>query len=347
MENIERMRSAKKDEPETNKEEASTEAVNEKEYSKWEWFIYIILIPSIFTMIMVSIILSFFHINVLELAKGVALQIPYVQQFFQPKEESGKKLTPEEMLQQKLADSERKLGDATAALNQEKAKVTQLEQEIAVLKKQLDEAVKQAEDKKATEEERMKKAAEMARLLTGMNASKAAPILDQLSLQEAALILSQMRESDRATLLSKLDPKKSADLVALMNNTPYSSDLEKEALQKRIDQLVKELDDANRRLNALTAGGGGESAAMRSLVDTLKQMPPNSAAQMIKTMWINSDKEAVLNALTILDPQVRAAIFTELVNDQTTNGNGTAGTVAQGKTGKEIAAEINAALLKR
>ncbi|WP_039944246.1 magnesium transporter MgtE N-terminal domain-containing protein [Thermicanus aegyptius] len=281
----------------------------EKDYSKLEWFFYIIFIPSLFTLIMVSVILSFFHINVWESAKGAVQQIPFVNQWISPGGKEEKKISPEEALKQQLAESEKKLADATTALNQQKAKVQQQDQEIAQLKQQLADALKSGEEKKATQEERRQKAVEMAKMLTGMNASKAASILDQLTLHEAAVILSQMKESDRSTLMSKLDPKKAADLTALLYNTPYSENLEVMALQERVDQLTTQLDDLKLLMDGGAKNTQGTTATLRNAIATFQQMSPSAAAAVLETMWKNSERKNVLSILAGIDPKVKAPII--------------------------------------
>ncbi|MBE3554244.1 MAG: hypothetical protein IMW85_04465 [Thermicanus sp.] len=281
----------------------------EKDYSKLEWFFYIIFIPSLFTLIMVSVILSFFHINVWESAKGAVQQIPFVHQWISPGGKEEKKISPEEALKQQLAESEKKLADTTTALNQQKAKVQQQDQEIAQLKQQLDDALKSGEEKKATQEERRQKAVEMAKMLSGMNASKAASILDQLTLHEAAVILSQMKESDRSTFMSKLDPKKAADLTALLYNTPYSENLEVMALQERVDQLTTQLDDLKLLMDGGVEKTQGTTATLRNAIATFQQMSPSAAAAVLETMWKNSERKNVLSILAGIDPKVKAPIF--------------------------------------
>lgn len=336
---------AKMVQPEEKETEEKIDA-SEKEYSRWEWFLYIILIPSLFTVIMVSVILSFFHINIWEMAKGAAMQIPYVQQILDPKKPPEKGISLEEQLKTQLGETKAALDKAMAALNQAKAKTATQEQQIASLQQQLDTAIKDGQQAKATDEERKQKAAEMARLFTGMNTSNAASVLDQLSLHESVLILSQMQQTDRSSILAKLDPVKSAQLISLLNNTPYSADLDRAALQERIDLLAKELDQANYKLTALSGGkGGANTAAARELVDTLTRMTPDAAAQVIKKMWLNSERERVLQLIPLIDPKVKASIFSALVNENAASGNPSQ-TGADKKTGRDVAAEINAALLK-
>lgn len=207
----------------------------EKPYSKWEWFLYIILLPSLFTLILVGIILTFMKVDVITPILEVGNKIPFVEKIIpDPKgkvddfvlyentfNSQGNKVnavnTDATAIGDEVTRYQEEIKTKEMMISQLEAELKEADKHIAQIEAELDSLKKANED--STLAETTAKTKEVARLYSEMTASKAAPILSQLENQEAAQILAEMDNKKRAQIIAKMDPQKAAQLTLVLKES--------------------------------------------------------------------------------------------------------------------------------
>ncbi len=201
----------------------------EKPYSKWEWFLYIILLPSLFTLILVGIILTFMKVDVITPFLEAGNKIPFIEKIIpDPKAQSDDDFILYENTfgSQSKVDGTENLSIDEAARYQEEIKdkemlIVQLEAELKVADEQIEQIQAElsnilTDTEEASNIELKAKIKEIAQLYSEMTASKAAPILSNIENQEVALILAEMDSKKKAQILAKMEPQKAAELTLLL-----------------------------------------------------------------------------------------------------------------------------------
>lgn len=202
----------------------------EKPYSKWEWVLYIVVLPSIFTLLLTGIILTFMKVDVIGAIKEIGNKIPIIEKLipdievtneeefqlyentFVPNKGSKATSQSEELLlyQDELNEKKAYIQSLEADLVSAKAQIADLEQQILQLR---DEMLVSADT------ELQAKISEIAQVYSGMTASKAAPILSKLDKLEAVNILAAMDNRTRSQILAKMDPQLAAEITVLLLDT--------------------------------------------------------------------------------------------------------------------------------
>lgn len=179
---------------------------SEKNYSKLQWFFFVILIPAIFAVILFVIVMYVLGVNVGEKVVQVGSNIPYVSKFFVEEEEEI--INPDELLEQIAV-----LQDEKENLEQ---KITQKDEEIEKLREEVrlqEEAMKKKEEESKVQE-KDSELKQIAKTYESMSAKKAASIIEQLEINEAIRHISQLNNDTRAAILEKMDPEKAAQIVS-------------------------------------------------------------------------------------------------------------------------------------
>lgn len=214
----------------------------EQGYGRIEWFLYIVLLPLLFTVMLAGVLLTFLGYDVVSKVQTVGNQIPLV-----------KNIVPDP----KPSTSEGDTVDVQASVDQletanrhKDAQITELQAELEAQKEefvQLNaqyEALKtERQDQTQSEEEHLKQIRQLSALYGSMSPSKAAPIIENLTLQEAVLVLSEMPLEQRGKILAKMDPKKAADSSILLKDMVTTRDREIAALQERVKELSQTLSE--------------------------------------------------------------------------------------------------------
>ncbi|HEX7057693.1 MAG TPA: hypothetical protein VF260_10940, partial [Bacilli bacterium] len=182
-------------------------------YGAFERFIYIFLIPAVFTIVLTSVLLSFFGYDVFGTAWRVADSIPILNKVIpepSPNKPDNAAATdaaaPLEAAKVKelLAQKDAELQKLTAANNDKDQTIADLQAQVKQLEEQL-------QQKLASDEEYLNQIKSLAAMYADMQPSKAAPVLENLTIPELVLILSQMNSDSRVGILEKMDPKIAAE----------------------------------------------------------------------------------------------------------------------------------------
>ncbi|MED1917392.1 hypothetical protein P4V64_18900 [Bacillus thuringiensis] len=286
------------------------EIQEEREYGRWEWFFYMIVIPALFASLLGGVLLSLLGVNVLGSVLHWANSIPYVE-----------KLVPDEYAVTPDSEEQPNMDKQVATLQQDQTKnqqqITALKEEsakkdatIVALEKQLDDVNQAMEDKRATEAERQKQFADLAKVYTTMSPKNAAAIIENLKLQESVAVMTKMKPAQQADILAKMEPKKAADISILLKDSVVNKDDDIAALQQRVDVLTKALSDTR---------DGSESA--EDLKKTFAQLPPADAAAIIRSLMQTNQGQAIA-LMKDLPVDKRAQTLSAIANeDKKEDGN--------------------------
>lgn len=198
------------------------ESGTENKYGKLEWFLYMILLPIMFTVILTAILLQFLGYNI----KGELFKwgnsIPYVEKVIpgsNPKplpEASAKSKATEQVeaskkqineLTQKLKQGEEQLRKADAEVKAKDDQIVEMQIQMGQLRRQLEETKKTQGDKATPDQQ-------VAQLYKSMSPSKAAPILAAMPMNEVVTIIKAMKQDERSAILAKLDPTIAANITS-------------------------------------------------------------------------------------------------------------------------------------
>ncbi|WP_151735129.1 MotE family protein [Paenibacillus tengchongensis] len=296
------------------------EIENEESASKFERFLFL-MIPIIFTLVLLGVLLTLFNMDIREKALKIADKIPFVERFVPdpvdetPAETAGEE-TQEESKKQ-LESSESTIKELKAQLASQAAQLQQANEakaaqdsRVEALQKQIDDMKAEAEAAAAQESEDtvdpyQEKVTELAKLYSGMKASKAAPILENLTTEEQVQIFSAMNNASKTAILEKMDPEAAAEVTVKLKETANSTDMAVAALQSRLKQ-----DQADQTAEAPAAVGNLDKD---QLAQTFSAMPAAEAASLLSSMYsISPDK--VITVLRTVDDSVRSSILGEMAS---------------------------------
>lgn len=292
----------------------------EKSYSKWEWFLYIILLPCLFTLILVGIILTFMKVDVITPLLQLGNRIPIVEKVIpDPKVNSEEDFILYEntfRVQTKdSASSDESTLSPSEEINRYQLELADRETQIQQLKEELKKAdehnklmeselnrLKSVENQTVASEHKAK-IKEIAEMYSAMSASKSAPILSNLENQEATQILSEMDIKKRSQILEKIEPKKAAELSLLLANISESSENTDQLLIERIKQLEKELETNSKSV---------KDAGLVEAVQSFEVMDRVAAADIFEKMWADGNKKQALDILKKLGTKTFSEILAKM-----------------------------------
>ncbi|QQE76132.1 MotE family protein [Brevibacillus composti] len=281
------------------------EIQEEREYSRWEWLFYMIIIPALFATLLGGVFLSFLGVNVLGHVLGWANTVPYVEKLipddYAASSGEDKEANTEKQLQG-LQEEQTKNQQTIASLTQEAEKK---DSAIQALEKQVSDLQKLIEDKRTTEEERQKQYQELAKLYSTMSPKNAAAIVENLSLEEAVTVLKKMKADQQAGILAKMDPKKAADISILLKDSVVNKDDDIAALQERVQVLTKALSETRK-----------DSSNIDALINTFSQMPAEDAAAIIRSL-MGTNQNRAISILAGMSDDKRASILAAVVKEDT------------------------------
>ncbi|MBE3595467.1 MAG: hypothetical protein IMW86_00310 [Hydrogenibacillus sp.] len=253
-------------------DETSLEA---REPSRFEWFVYVVLIPGFFALVVAGVTLAFFNINVLDIGRSLYED---VRAWVRPGSSGAPAVSETAALRSELERLQHELAQTAAALAEREAKLAAEQQSNEALMKE-NAALKEALDAaKAHADEALAREKAVARALSQLSPAKAADIVVLLDPALAVGILTRMNADAQAALLGKMPPEAAAKLVAEL------------------------------------AGGSrsGTDEAVKTFALTLKAMPPEEAATLIGGLWQKRQADSVIRALEAMDADTRGAILAKM-----------------------------------
>jgi flagellar motility protein MotE (MotC chaperone) len=286
---------------------ADTE-IEKNTYGAFERFLYLFMIPLIFTSILIGVLFALFDYDVKNSFLKAAHKIPVIRDAVPaPKDEktvseptgaSGSEGKDAAALRQQFADQlsqkEKEIGRLTAEAQQKNQIITELETRVDALQEQLN-------DKLINNEQYRQNIRTLADMYAGMTASKSAPILENLTLNERVLILSEMNNDSRRRILEKMNPQMAAETSILLKDRDKTKDLQIAALQERIDIYLK-------------MGVVDESISTEDLALTFAGMDAKSASSVLLEMSITNQNK-VINILRAMTTQARSAVMAAMAKE--------------------------------
>lgn len=192
---------------------------NEKEYSAFQYFIFVFLIPILFTVTIAVIILNVAGVNVSKEARKIASHIPIIESYVK----SESPLSEQEQMKNnltKLTETNKKVEEE---LNKLKSQTKEKDQHINSLRieaEKLRQQIKDLEERNtATIDSEEEKKALSKKLFTSyeqMSEKQAAQILSTVSEDEAFYILSNLKNEAVTEILANMDVKKAAKFTSMM-----------------------------------------------------------------------------------------------------------------------------------
>ncbi|EMI11847.1 hypothetical protein NOW01_01865 [Anoxybacillus salavatliensis] len=186
-----------------------------KKTSKFQWFLFVVFIPLLFTISVVLLILTFSGINVFEQGKKYASQLPFVSQWIEGTEANEKKKLQQQIVELKatIVEKEKQLTKANDALKEKEGEIDALKQEIARLQAEKEQA---QEPTTPTTEQTNTSRVDVVKMYETMSPKKAAEIIPQMSDREAVDLLSQLKTDKVAAILEKMDAANAAKYTSLL-----------------------------------------------------------------------------------------------------------------------------------
>ncbi|MEH7222560.1 MotE family protein [Bacillus sp. JJ1566] len=185
---------------------------NEKEYSKFQWFLFVVLIPSFFTLIVVFVLLYVAGFNPLGTVKDFASKVPVISSLFNNEEDG-----------QVQKEDEVSVSDLVAEIQTKESKIIQLESELETKNGEIhsleleieslsDEIVKLQEERLA----KSKTLTDLTKMYEQMSPKNAAKIIPNLKDDEAREILTSINTEKLAAIFEKMSPEDAARFTQLI-----------------------------------------------------------------------------------------------------------------------------------
>ncbi|MGO4887779.1 MotE family protein [Anaerobacillus sp. MEB173] len=187
------------------------EVIEEKEYSKFQWFFMIIFIPTVFAAILAIIVFMFMGINVLEKGKEISMKLPVVSSWITNNQDNLEPEVDVDELQTTIVKQQSEL----EALNEQ---LVERDEEIVNLNREIDSLARQIE---IFEEDRQNnqmaievELTEIAKTYESMSSKNAAKIISELDTTEALQHISTLKPETKASILAKMEPEKAAVIMS-------------------------------------------------------------------------------------------------------------------------------------
>ncbi|MDF2684473.1 MAG: hypothetical protein K0R47_5663 [Brevibacillus sp.] len=283
------------------------EIQEEREYGRWEWFFYMIVIPALFASLLGGVLLSLLGVNVLGNVLHWAKSVPYVEKLVPDEYAAAPGSDPKEELNKQVTSLQTDHVKSQQALSSLKEETAKKDSTIQALEKQVQDLQKMMEDKRATEEERQQQFTDLAKVYTTMSAKNAAAIIENLNPDESVTVMTKMKPIQRADILSKMDPKKAADISIMLKDSVVNKDDDIAALQERVQVLTKALSETRNNT-------ANDSNTKESLVNSFAQMPAADSAAVIRSL-MQTNKARAISILSDMPDDKRAQTLAAIAQE--------------------------------
>lgn len=182
-----------------------------KKTSRFQGFIYVVVIPLLFAITVALIAMTSLGYNVFELTKEYGQKIPFISSMFN--EEKTKSV---EGLEKEMVDLEAEINDREAKIAQLQTELESKDKEIS--KAQLEKERLEDEIVELTEMKEKNKRAfkDIIKTYETISAKKSALIITQMGEDEALQILSSVKADTLAAIMEKMDPEEAARYTELL-----------------------------------------------------------------------------------------------------------------------------------
>jgi flagellar protein FlbB len=186
---------------------------DEKSYSKFQWFLFVILIPLLFAITLALVIMTVSGVNVFDAAKKYGEKIPGIAQLIPNEKKASEEILKEDLIEQKATVEEK-----TMEIKKLEKELENKQKEIDSLKNEIERLNAEMETKQSTEQENQQGQTieDIVKMYESMSAKSAANIIPEMSDNDAVKILSSLDSEKAAAILEKMDPANAAKYTALL-----------------------------------------------------------------------------------------------------------------------------------
>jgi flagellar protein FlbB len=183
----------------------------EKE-SRLQWFLFIIVIPSLFAITLAVVIMTVAGVNVMDAVKTYTNNIPIISQYVDVQKTQKKLGATIEKQNEMIAKQKKQIRSLENQLSAKQQEVDQLKQELEHLQQQQSQPFTEetaAEDETVTVED-------IANIYSTMSEKNAAAILTTMSESDVLMILSALDSDKAAAILEKMPPDQAAKYTSML-----------------------------------------------------------------------------------------------------------------------------------
>jgi flagellar motility protein MotE (MotC chaperone) len=264
--------------------------VEKSSYGTLERFIYILLLPILFTAILTGVLLTLFDYDVKNVVYSIGRNIPIINNIV-PKEQISD--TEQSNPANESIQTDQQIKDLAASSTKKENEISQLEgdvknrdEQIAQLEASVEKLVLEQESKALNSEEYRKQLKSLAAMYAGMTASKSAPILENLTMPELVLVLYEMSSDDQGRVLEKMNPKTAADASIQLKDVTESSrkDWEAQAKIARDERTAKDDPEATTKLTNEELAQTFSAMTVASAADILLQLNKTNSTKVVSLL---------------------------------------------------------------
>ncbi|PLT34210.1 MotE family protein [Bacillus sp. V5-8f] len=185
----------------------------EKEYNRFQWFIFVVLIPLIFTIAIVLIVLTVAGVNVLDEGKKIGEKLPFVSSMVNKGDNEKGKAESTVQYEKKLTELEAEIDKNQDEIMKLEEMVDSRDQTIERNELEKEQLQKQIDELQGSQDDSKQAFNEIIRTYETMSAKKAAPIITKLGDDEAVKILSSIKADTLAGIMEQMEPEDAARLT--------------------------------------------------------------------------------------------------------------------------------------
>ncbi|WP_163101508.1 MotE family protein [Peribacillus alkalitolerans] len=179
-----------------------------KTYNKFQWFLFIVIIPLLFTVALALIVLTVAGVNVFELTKKYSSHVP----FLSSSQENNNSSSIKEF-QSKIVDLEAEIIDREELVTKLESIIESRETDLETLEIENQRLEEEIIELQAAQEDHKKTLKDIINTYETMKPKKAAPILTALTDEEAVKILSKLKADTLSSILEQMEPEDAARLT--------------------------------------------------------------------------------------------------------------------------------------
>lgn len=184
-----------------------------QEGNKFQTFLMVIAIPSLFAVVIAMVALSILGINIFETAKDLGGKMPFISQYVS---EEGQPSTEE--FEKNIISLEAEIKDREAKMEQLQSKIDSKDTQLKRMELEKAQLQSQIEELTAIQEENKRAFREIVKTYETMSAKSAAPIISNMETGEAIKILTNIKPESLAAIMEKLPADVAAEYTELLTN---------------------------------------------------------------------------------------------------------------------------------
>ncbi|WP_078547128.1 MotE family protein [Litchfieldia alkalitelluris] len=191
------------------------ETIEEKEYNKIQWFLFVVIIPILFTVVLSLVLMQVAGINVFSHAKAIVQKIPGVSMMIKDENAIAQEKL-EEKLSNEIANLQTDINHKDDTIEKLEASIQSKESELTTLKQELSQLnfqLAEMKEDKIIEENAVKDMTELYELMTPKKAAQIIPNLDD---EDAKKILTSLKTDKLAAIMEKMSPEDAAKYTKII-----------------------------------------------------------------------------------------------------------------------------------